>query len=119
MSSALTFYAIFYTVNGLFFKVLHHGSTALHWEAETSRAALVYVRLERSCATITWTRPSWSGLKTVPATSSPDYNLSNNPEETIPACLASKWVGELACPGLEEGFLELSAVKVNYPYFFM
>ncbi|XP_075223466.1 1-phosphatidylinositol 4,5-bisphosphate phosphodiesterase epsilon-1-like isoform X4 [Lycorma delicatula] len=98
-------------INHHILQVLHHGSTAVHWEAETSRAALVYVRLERSCATLTWTRPAWSGLKTVPTTSSPDYNLSNNPEDTVPACLASKWTGELASPGLEEGFLELSAVK--------
>ncbi|RZF45196.1 hypothetical protein LSTR_LSTR009967 [Laodelphax striatellus] len=92
-------------------QVLHHGSTAVHWEAEGSRSALVYVRLERSCATLTWSKPAWSGLKTVPATSTPDYSLSTNPEDCVPACLAAKWSGELASLGLEEGFLELSAIK--------
>lgn len=91
---------------------MHHGTTVVHWDAEGgSRAALVYLRLERSCATLTWSRPAWSGLKTTGATSTPDYSLSTNPEELIAPGLLSMG-GEVASPGLEDGFLELSAVKV-------
>jgi len=48
----------------------------VHWDAEGgSRTALVYVRLERSCATLTWSRPGWSGLRTGTGGSGsfPDY----------------------------------------------
>ncbi|XP_046688497.1 uncharacterized protein LOC124374291 isoform X3 [Homalodisca vitripennis] len=92
-------------------QIMHHGTTVVHWDAEGgSRAALVYLRLERSCATLTWSRTAWSGLKTSGATSTADYSLSTNPEELIAPGLLSMG-GEVASPGLEEGFLELSAVK--------
>jgi hypothetical protein len=48
----------------------------VHWDAEGgSRTALVYIRLERSCATLTWSRPGWSGLRTGTGGSGsfPDY----------------------------------------------
>ncbi|KAF6199510.1 hypothetical protein GE061_007536, partial [Apolygus lucorum] len=61
-------------------QMLHHGSTAVHWEGEGGRACLVYVRLERSCSLLSWTRPAWSGLRTASA-QGPDYNLGANPEE--------------------------------------
>lgn len=92
---------------------MHHGTTVVHWDAEGgSRSALVYLRLERSCATLTWSRTTWSGLKTSGATSTADYSLSANPEELIAPGLLSRG-DEVASPGLEEGFLELSAVKVE------
>nr|CAD7393619.1 unnamed protein product [Timema cristinae] len=94
-------------------QVLHHGSTAVHWDAEGgSRTALAYVRLERSCATLTWGRPAWSGLRTG-AGNSPDYCLSANPEETVAPALSAKLAGggEAAWVTLEEGYLDLAAVK--------
>lgn len=43
---------------------------------------------------LTWVRPSWSALRAgVPAEgdgTSPDYNLSFNPEETLPPGLLTK-----------------------------
>lgn len=91
---------------------MHHGTTVVHWDAEGgNRASLVYLRLERSCATLTWSRPAWSALKTTGATSSPDYTLSTNPEELIAPGLLNMG-GEVASASLEEGFLELSSVKV-------
>lgn len=56
-----------------------------HWEAESNRTALVYIRLERSCGTLTWGKTSWSALKAGPASSSsaPDYNLGANPEDMV------------------------------------
>ncbi|XP_059477759.1 uncharacterized protein LOC132198045 isoform X2 [Neocloeon triangulifer] len=116
-------------------QVMHHGSTAVHYETDGSRSALVYMRLERSCSTLTWTRPCWSGLRGA-AAGGPDYCLSANPEENIPPSMALKFAssagggggggsgggagglggagacqGEVAAAGLEEGYLELSAVK--------
>nr|CAD7572888.1 unnamed protein product [Timema californicum] len=94
-------------------QVLHHGSTAVHWDAEGgSRTALAYVRLERSCATLTWGRPAWSGLRTG-AGNSPDYCLSANPEETVAPALSAKLAGggEAAWVTLEEGYLDLAVVK--------
>ncbi|KAJ8884100.1 hypothetical protein PR048_015957 [Dryococelus australis] len=97
-------------------QVLHHGSTAVHWDAEGgSRTALVYVRLERSCATVTWGRPSWSGLRTGTggSGSSPDYCLSANPEEHVAPAMTLKLSGggEPAWVALEEGYLDLTVVK--------
>lgn len=59
-----------------------------------SRGVLLYLRLDRSCTTLTWVRPSWSGLKTGytcendPFTT--DFNLSFNPEETLAPGLLTK-----------------------------
>ncbi|XP_065340527.1 uncharacterized protein LOC135939859 isoform X4 [Cloeon dipterum] len=118
-------------------QVMHHGSTAVHYETDGSRSALVYMRLERNCSTLTWTRPCWSGLRGAGAGGSqPDYCLSANPEEIISPSLAMKFAasagggggggggggaggvsgagtsqGEVAIAGLEEGFLELTSVK--------
>ncbi|XP_073996296.1 uncharacterized protein isoform X2 [Rhodnius prolixus] len=88
-------------------QMLHHGSTAVHWDVEGGRSCLVFVRLERSCSLISWTRPAWSSLRTS-GVQGPDYNLSANPEEGI----CGKWIGmgESSCT-LEEGFLELAYVK--------
>ncbi|KAL1122754.1 hypothetical protein AAG570_003081, partial [Ranatra chinensis] len=93
-------------------QVIHHGSTMVHWEAEAgSRAALVFVRLDRSCATLSWCRPAWSGLKTGGGNASsggPDYSLRSNPEEGV----WGKWGGSGPVePTLEEGYLELATVK--------
>nr|XP_024217236.1 1-phosphatidylinositol 4,5-bisphosphate phosphodiesterase epsilon-1 [Halyomorpha halys] len=82
-------------------QMLHHGSTAVHWEADV-RSTLVYVRLERSCSLIVWSRPAWSSMR--PA-APPDYSLSTNPEEIPP----SRWSGTE--PSLEEGYLDLTQVK--------
>lgn len=85
----------------LILQMLHHGSTAVHWEADV-RSTLVYVRLERSCSLIVWSRPAWSSMR--PA-APPDYSLSTNPEEIPP----SRWSGTE--PSLEEGYLDLTQVK--------
>lgn len=47
-------------------QTLHHGTTAVLWDPETSseRSGYVYMKLERSCSMITWHRPSWRRLKT-------------------------------------------------------
>ncbi|KAG8224032.1 hypothetical protein J437_LFUL001109 [Ladona fulva] len=137
-------------------QVLHHGTTAVHWEPEGGRAALVYLRLERSCATLTWSRPTWSGLRggcggvgggvagvggagggggigvgggggvvgggggggggsSSSSSSSPDYALQADPEEAVSPGLMLRLSADgapaSAPPSLDEGFLDLPAVK--------
>lgn len=47
-------------------QTLHHGTTAVLWDPETSsdRSGYVYMKLERSSSMITWHRPSWRRLRT-------------------------------------------------------
>ncbi|XP_071449033.1 1-phosphatidylinositol 4,5-bisphosphate phosphodiesterase epsilon-1-like [Hetaerina americana] len=103
-------------------QVLHHGTTAVHWEPEGGRTALVYIRLERSCATLTWSRPTWSGLRggggggsSSSSSSSPDYTLKADPEEAVSPGLLLRLSADGAPtsppPSLDEGFLDLPAVK--------
>lgn len=58
------------------------------------RGILQYLRLDRSSTTLTWVRPSWSGLKTGYTNEtdpfSTDFNLSFNPEETLAPGLLTK-----------------------------
>lgn len=109
-------------------QTLHHGSTALHIDSD-GRAAFVWVRLERSSGTITWSRPTWSSLRFSHA--QPDFALNVDPE-TIPVLpgLTAKYsnlymasgsgagsggltVGpvDVAGIGTEEGYIDLNGVK--------
>lgn len=63
------------------------------------KGTLLYLRLDRSLTTLTWVRPSWSGLKAGAggdggsSSSDPftaDFNLSFNPEETLAPGLLTK-----------------------------
>lgn len=60
------------------------------------RGTLLYLRLDRSSTTLTWVRPSWSGLKAGgggDSSSDPftaDFNLSFNPEDTLAPGLLTK-----------------------------
>lgn len=78
------------------------------------------MRLDRSCTTLTWVRPSWSGLKTGTSSDadpfSTDFNLSFNPEETLAPGLLTKLALQAAGEQstgttLDDGFLDLLAVK--------
>ncbi|KAJ8984688.1 hypothetical protein NQ317_004947 [Molorchus minor] len=83
-----------------FNRILHHGSTCVLWEGVEGpsppgvRGALLYVRLDRSSTTLTWVRPSWSGLKAGTSNDSDlfstDFNLSFNPEDTLAPGLLTK-----------------------------
>lgn len=92
---------------------MHHGTTSVIWEPETpsERSCYVFFRLERSCAAVTWHRPSWRRLKT-----QQDYTLSINPEELVSARLtyrqppnANEFETQYAT--LDEGYLDLTTVK--------
>lgn len=111
-------------------QVLHHGCTALHVDSD-GRAAFVWIKLERSCGTITWSKPVWSSLRFSHA--QPDFLLSVDPE-LIPVLpgLVLKYGGaygssgsgagsagtvgfggvpDVAGIGLEEGYVDLNGVK--------
>ncbi|ODN01451.1 1-phosphatidylinositol 4,5-bisphosphate phosphodiesterase epsilon-1 [Orchesella cincta] len=45
-------------------QILHHGCTALHLDSD-GRPAFVWVKLERSCGTVTWSKPVWSSLSLI------------------------------------------------------
>ncbi|CAG9818280.1 unnamed protein product [Phaedon cochleariae] len=113
-------------------QILHHGSTCVLWEggegalpapsaSAAARGHPLYLRLDRSCTTLTWVRPSWSGLRagTQCADSDPfsaDFNLSFNPEETLAPGLLTKLAvqasGEQSTgTTLDDGFLDLMAIK--------
>ncbi|XP_049820565.1 1-phosphatidylinositol 4,5-bisphosphate phosphodiesterase epsilon-1-like isoform X2 [Aethina tumida] len=111
-------------------QILHHGSTVVLWEgaeggtttAGATRGVLLYLRLDRSSTTLTWVRPSWSGLKAGSSGDggsdpfSADFNLSFNPEDTLAPGLLTKLALQAAGDQstgstLDDGFLDLLAVK--------
>ncbi|XP_071051553.1 1-phosphatidylinositol 4,5-bisphosphate phosphodiesterase epsilon-1-like isoform X1 [Onthophagus taurus] len=108
-------------------QILHHGSTVLLWEGieglqqpSSPKGLLLYLRLDRSCTTLTWVRPSWSGLKAGYATDgdpfSTDFNLSFNPEDTLAPGLLTKVAlqssGEQSTgTTIDDGFLDLFVIK--------
>lgn len=100
-------------LNVFFLQMLHHGTTAIHWDTEGSRSCLIYIRLERSCSVLSWRKPFWSGLKTSTVTV-PDYQLGIRPEDISTPGTPNKPFGEITSVGLEEGFLDLSCVKEIY-----
>lgn len=92
---------------------MQHGTTSVIWEPETpsDRSCYVYFRLERSCAAVTWHRPSWRRLKT-----QQEYNLSINPEELVSPRMTYRPTPntiefEAQNVTLDEGFLDLTTVK--------
>lgn len=98
---SLYLFSIQFFTECLLLQILHHGSTVVIWEGVEGvappggpRGILQYLRLDRSSTTLTWVRPSWSGLKigytneTDPF--STDFNLSFNPEETLSPGLLTK-----------------------------
>ncbi|XP_076173797.1 1-phosphatidylinositol 4,5-bisphosphate phosphodiesterase epsilon-1 isoform X3 [Ptiloglossa arizonensis] len=99
-------------------QMLHHGTTLVHWDSEggTTRTALVFARVDRACGTFVWEKPPWSPLKTaqIGSTTSTEFSLTANPEDTVPFGLSTKYTtqqSECSSVTLEEGFLDLSAVK--------
>ncbi|XP_063976762.1 1-phosphatidylinositol 4,5-bisphosphate phosphodiesterase epsilon-1-like isoform X4 [Diachasmimorpha longicaudata] len=99
-------------------KVLHHGTTLVHWDCEGaggSRTSLVYARVDRACGTFVWEKPAWSPLKTAGFGSiSNEFTLTVNPEENVPSGLVTRYTSpqaDCASVSLEEGYLDLSSVK--------
>lgn len=95
-------------------QIMHHGSTALIWEPDTTsgRSCYAFFRLERSCASITWQRPSWNRLN-----AEQEYDLAINPEDAVSSRLfhyhqtPSTSELEPQISTIDEGYLDLTMAK--------
>lgn len=95
-------------------QIMHHGTTAVIWEpdATSGRSCFAFFRLERSCASITWQKPSWHRLK-----SEQEYDLAINPEELASPRLfhhhqqATANEFEPQNPTIDDGYLDLTIAK--------
>lgn len=94
-------------------QIMHHGTTAVIWEpdATAGRSCYAFFRLERSCSSVTWQKPSWHRLKT-----EQEYDLAINPEELVSPRLTYHQAThandfEPQNPTIDEGFLDLSTAK--------
>lgn len=95
-------------------QIMHHGSTAIIWEPDTAsgRSCYAFFRLERSCASITWQRPSWHRLN-----AEQDYDMAINPEESVSPRLfqyhQTTITSELEpqVSTIDEGYLDLTIAK--------
>ena len=88
---------------------MHHGVTAIHWEEDSSRSSICYLKLENTNGTLSWSKPNWSALR---GSSTPDYILKGDFDALLSPGLSAKYsVGEQVSEGLEEGYIELHTVK--------
>lgn len=104
----------FHKIDHHILQIMHHGTTAVIWEPDTTvgRSCFAFFRLERSCSSITWQKPSWHRLK-----SEQEYDLAVNPEELVSprlfhhhqATAASEF--EPQNPTIDEGYLDLTIAK--------
>lgn len=95
-------------------QIMHHGSTAVIWEpdATSGRSCYAFFRLERSCASITWQRPSWHRLN-----AEHEYDLAINPEESVSprlfhyhqTTITSELEPQIST--IDEGYLDLTVAK--------
>ncbi|KAG1665244.1 1-phosphatidylinositol 4,5-bisphosphate phosphodiesterase epsilon-1 [Nymphon striatum] len=85
---------------------LHHGTTVIRWEEDTSRLAACHLRIERSNAYLIWTRPAWS------TTRGSEYFLSSPIEDHVMAGIGIDYTsGDMICDSLEEGYLLIGTIK--------
>lgn len=94
-------------------QIMQHGTTAVIWEpdATSGRSCFAFFRLERSCSSVTWQRPSWHRLR-----SEQEYDLAINPEELVSPRLfhhqtTTQNEFEPQNPTIDEGFLDLTIAK--------
>lgn len=95
-------------------QIMQHGTTAVIWEPDqtTGRSCYAFFRLERSCSSLTWQKPSWHRLR-----SDQEYDLAINPEDLVSprlfhhhqATQANEF--EPQNPTIDEGFLDLTIAK--------
>lgn len=95
-------------------QIMHHGTTAVIWEPDQAagRSCFAFFRLERSCASVTWQKPSWHQLK-----SDQEYDLAINPEDLVSPRLFHHHQATLANDlepqnsTIDDGFLDLTIAK--------
>ncbi|XP_050359316.1 1-phosphatidylinositol 4,5-bisphosphate phosphodiesterase epsilon-1-like [Nymphalis io] len=97
-------------------QILHHGTACVVGETEWG-GAFAQLRLERSCALLTWCRTahrphSQHGETPSENVQQPEISLSYNPEEIIPLKYSGNLVHENEAGVVgEEGFIDLQCVK--------
>ncbi|CAH0730128.1 unnamed protein product, partial [Brenthis ino] len=97
-------------------QIMHHGTACVVGEAEWS-GAFAHLRLERSCALLTWSRTahrphSQHGETPSENVQQPEISLSYNPEEVIPLKYSGNLVHENEAGVVgEDGFIDLQCVK--------
>ena len=91
---------------------MHHGTTVIHYEEDTSRSSIVYLQLEQSNSILVWCKPTWSSAIKTSAGSPQDYNLSYDIESTVLPGIVTKYdCKEPAITSLDEGYIDLLYVK--------
>ncbi|CAH2238549.1 jg6807 [Pararge aegeria aegeria] len=97
-------------------QIMHHGTSCVVGEAEWG-GTFAHLRLERSCALLTWSRTthrphSHHGDTPSESVQQPEISLSYNPEEVIPLKYSGNLVHENEAGVVgEEGFIDLQCVK--------
>ena len=93
-------------------QAMHHGTTMIHFEEDTTRSSIVFLQLEESNSTLAWCKPFWSTTLRFSGNTPQNYQLSSDIEETILPGLTMKYeTKEAAMIGLEEGFIDLMNLK--------
>lgn len=93
-------------------QVMHHGTTIIHYEEDSGRSSVVYLKLEQSNSMIVWCKPFWSTTFRSSNNTPQDYQLSYDIEDFILPGISLKYeTKEPALIGLEEGFLDLMYLK--------
>ncbi|XP_062591377.1 uncharacterized protein LOC134252848 isoform X1 [Saccostrea cucullata] len=94
-----------------YLQCMHHGSTVVHVDNDSSRSCMCYLRLEVDNATLSWHRPAWSSL--VGNTwSYPDYGQRGESESASSQVLCSRYSnGQDVDDMLEDGYIDLRLVK--------
>ncbi|CAM1326028.1 PLCE1 (predicted) [Pycnogonum litorale] len=85
---------------------LHHGTTVIRWEEDTSRVSACHLRFDRSNAYLIWSKPTWS------TTRGSEYHLSSSIEDPVIAGIGLDYTSsDMVCDSLEDGYLLLSSIK--------
>ncbi|OTF73085.1 Phosphatidylinositol-specific phospholipase-like protein, partial [Euroglyphus maynei] len=93
-------------------QAMHHGTTIIHYEEDSGRSSMVYIKLEQSNSMIVWCKPFWSTSLRSSGNTPQDYQLSYDIENFILPGISMKYeTKEPAIIGLEEGFLDLMYLK--------
>ncbi|XP_069363743.1 1-phosphatidylinositol 4,5-bisphosphate phosphodiesterase epsilon-1-like isoform X2 [Maniola hyperantus] len=97
-------------------QIMHHGTSCVVGEAEWG-GSFAHLRLERSCALLTWSRTThrphaYHGETPSENVQQPEISLSYNPEEVIPLKYSGNLVHENEAGVVgDEGFIDLQCVK--------
>lgn len=93
-------------------QAMHHGMTTIHFEEDTGRSAVVFLKLEESNSALAWCKPYWSTSLRSSGNTPQDYQLTADIEEKVLPGVVVKFEGKEATSiGLEDGFIDLMCLK--------